>query len=94
MLFNYDTRVDRHGETVQYIEIDYRHLQTERDWALLRDIIGAIKIQIDCNCHVELEPIKETLKKFHKLKPNDPILRIDIYLETWRVNVSEKKSLM
>ncbi len=94
MLFNYDTRIDRNGETVPYIEIDYRDLKSEADWQALRDIIGALKIQIDCNCHVELDPLKKTLKNFHKLKPDVPIFRIDIYIESWKVNVSHKKSLL
>jgi len=93
MLFNYGTRVDREGETVPYIEIDYRLLKTDEDWNALRDIIGALKIQIDCNCHVELGPIKETLQDFHLLKPSFPILRIDVYIETWKVSVSDKQIL-
>ena len=94
MLFNYDTRIDRNNETVPYIEFDYRDLKTEADWQALRDIIGAIKIQLDCNCHVELDPLKETLMNYHKLKPDAFILRIDIYIETWKVQSSNKKSLL
>lgn len=94
MLFNYATRVDDEGETIPYIEIDYRSLKSDVDWLALRDVVGALKIQIDCNCHVELAPLKETLENFHKLKPLANIIRIDIHIETWKVYDSKKLSLL
>ncbi|MBN9288234.1 MAG: hypothetical protein BGO43_09685 [Gammaproteobacteria bacterium 39-13] len=93
MLFNYNVGFDRNGEMVPFIEIDYRHLKSEEDWMALRDIIGALKIQIDCNCHVELEPIKETLKKYSQLYPDCNIFKIDIYAESWKVKKTNKANL-
>ncbi len=94
MLFNYNVTLDRNGEMTPYIEIDYRHLRSEQDWMALRDIIGALKIQIDCNCHVELEPLRETLQNYVKLYPDYPILKIDIYAESWKVKKTNKLSLI
>ena len=51
----------------------------------LRDIIGALNIQINYKCHVALESIKETLIKYTRLYSDFPILQIYIFLKLGRL---------
>lgn len=75
------------------IFIDLSTIQFENDWHALRDVIGAFKLSLDCNCHVEFEPVKDYISRLYKLHPNKPIIQIDIQLETWKARATKFQQL-
>lgn len=90
MLFKYRYNVEKDCPSVY---IDARHITNEHIWQQLRDVIGAFKLSLDCNCHVEFEPVKTYISNLIKLHKNNPIIKIDIYLETWKAKATKFNKL-
>ena len=90
MLFKYQFNVKKDCPA---LFVDMRTINTESDWQAMRDVIGAFKLSLDCNCHVELEPIKTTLSNLRKLAENKPVFKIDIQIETWKARATAFQSL-
>ena len=91
MLFKYQYNKQKDCPSIY---IDLRQFSDEKDWQDLRDVIGAFKLSLDCNCHVELQPVKDHIQGLHKLHKNKPIIKIDIQLETWKARCTKLSSLI
>ncbi len=90
MLFKYQYN---HKKDCPAILIDMRDFQSEQDWHELRDVIGAFKLSLDCNCHVEFEPVIHHIQNLYQLYKDKPIIHIDIQLETWKARSTKYTSL-
>ena len=90
MLFTYKYNNDK---DCPRIFVDMRTITNESDWQELRDVIGAFKLSLDCNCHVELSPLQEYCSNLYRLYKSKPILQVDIQLETWSARPTDFNDL-
>tara|TARA_Y100000588_G_scaffold389152_2_gene491218 strand:+ start:694 stop:975 length:282 start_codon:yes stop_codon:yes gene_type:complete len=90
MLFNYLNHANTDKTSLFF---DYRTIQSETDWQHVTDVVYAFKLQLDCDCHVEVAPLKKMIGNLAQLYPNKPIFEIAIDESSWKAKTTKYKNL-